>query len=155
MTPNKKKIHTLTCLKIVQQILLFFEDKKTPTQPILGPTRLLISEIFPSKPDFHDEKKSFLHGLVKTYTFINFWEIYHLSTQLNGHTRLFGRLEYALSFIWLHWNNYISAFGIDLLDLSVFFQGQILPKLGFLFLIFSVFWRILVFLSRSVFLFWC
>ena len=26
-----------------------------------------------------NDKKSFLHGLVKTYTFINFWEICHLS----------------------------------------------------------------------------
>ena len=44
---------TLTCLLIVQQILLFFREK-TPTQPaLLGPTLLLIPEIFPSKPDFH------------------------------------------------------------------------------------------------------
>ena len=43
---------TLTCQKIVQQILLFFGEKNTYTT-LLGPTSLLISEIFPSKPDFH------------------------------------------------------------------------------------------------------
>ena len=43
---------TLTCQIIVQQILLIFWEKNTYTT-LLGPTRLLISEIFPSKPDFH------------------------------------------------------------------------------------------------------
>ena len=43
---------TLTCQIIVQQILLIFRKKNTYTT-LLGPTRLLISEIFPSKPDFH------------------------------------------------------------------------------------------------------
>ena len=43
---------TLTCQIIVQQILLFFGKKTT----LLGPTRLLISENFPSKPDFHIQK---------------------------------------------------------------------------------------------------
>ena len=43
---------TLTCQITVQQILLFFGEKNTYTT-LLGPTRLLISEIFPSKPDFH------------------------------------------------------------------------------------------------------
>ena len=46
---------TLTCLIIVQQILLFFGEKNTYTT-LLGPTRLLIFEIFPSKPDFHLHK---------------------------------------------------------------------------------------------------
>ena len=43
---------TLTCQIIMQQILLIFWEKNTYTT-LLGPTRLLISEIFPSKPDFH------------------------------------------------------------------------------------------------------
>ena len=43
---------TLTCQIIVQQILLFFGGKNTCTT-LLGPTHLSISEIFPSKPDFH------------------------------------------------------------------------------------------------------
>ena len=72
---------TLTCQIFAQQILLFFWEKNTyttfinfwkfsfktwfsPTQmrknssytALLGPTRLLISEIFPSKPDFHLHK---------------------------------------------------------------------------------------------------
>jgi hypothetical protein len=46
---------TLTCQIIVQQILLFFWEKNTYTT-LLGPTRLLISEIFPPKPDFHLHK---------------------------------------------------------------------------------------------------
>ena len=49
------QIITLTCQIIVQQILLFFGEKNTYTT-LLGPTRLLISEIFPSKPDFHLHK---------------------------------------------------------------------------------------------------
>ena len=40
----------------MQQILLFWGDKNTYTT-LLGPTRLLISEIFPSKPDFHLHKQ--------------------------------------------------------------------------------------------------
>ena len=43
---------TLTCQIIVQQILLFFGEKNTYTT-LFGPKNLLISEIFPSKPDFH------------------------------------------------------------------------------------------------------
>ena len=43
---------TLTYQIIVQQILLFFGKKHTYTI-LFGPTRLLISEIFPSKPYFH------------------------------------------------------------------------------------------------------
>ena len=43
---------TLTCQIIVQQILIFLGAKNTYTT-LLGPTRLLISDIFPSKPDFH------------------------------------------------------------------------------------------------------
>jgi hypothetical protein len=43
---------TLTCQIIMQQILLFFWKKNTYTT-LLGPTRLLISDIFSSKPDFH------------------------------------------------------------------------------------------------------
>ena len=46
---------TLTCQIIMQQILLFFWEKNTYTT-LLGPTRLLISDIFPSKPDFHLHK---------------------------------------------------------------------------------------------------
>ena len=46
------EVITLTCKIIVQQILFFFGEKNTYTT-LLGPTRLLISEIFPSKPDFH------------------------------------------------------------------------------------------------------
>ena len=46
---------TLTCQIIVQQILLFFREKNTYTT-LLGPTCLLTSEIFPSKPDFHLHK---------------------------------------------------------------------------------------------------
>ena len=47
-----RRVLTLTCQIIVQQILLFFGRKNTCTT-LLGPTRLLISEIFPSKPNFH------------------------------------------------------------------------------------------------------
>jgi hypothetical protein len=43
---------TLTCQIIVQQILLFFGEKNT-YKTLLGPARLLISDIFPSKPDSH------------------------------------------------------------------------------------------------------
>ena len=47
---------TLTCqMIIVQQILLIFGDKNTYTT-LLGPTRLLISEILPSKSDFQLHK---------------------------------------------------------------------------------------------------
>ena len=45
-------VATLTCQIIVQQILLFFGGKNTYTT-LFGPTCLLISEIFPLKPDFH------------------------------------------------------------------------------------------------------
>ena len=45
-------LRTLTGQIIVQQILLFFGRKIIYTT-LLGPTRLLISEIFPSTPDFH------------------------------------------------------------------------------------------------------
>ena len=43
---------TLTCQIIMQQFLLFFEEMNTYTT-LLGPTLLLISDILPSKPDFH------------------------------------------------------------------------------------------------------
>jgi hypothetical protein len=46
---------TLTCQIIMQQILLFYGEKKTYTS-LLGPKRLLISDSFPSKPDFHLHK---------------------------------------------------------------------------------------------------
>ena len=46
---------TLTCQIIMQQILLFFWGKNTYTT-LFRPTRLLISEIFPSKPDFYLHK---------------------------------------------------------------------------------------------------
>ena len=49
------QVSTLTCQIIVQQILFFFGEKNTYTT-LLGPTCLLISEIFPSKPDFHLHK---------------------------------------------------------------------------------------------------
>ena len=52
----KKFEYTLTCQIIVQQILLFFGGKNIYTS-LLGPTYLLISEIFPSKPDFHLHKQ--------------------------------------------------------------------------------------------------
>ena len=48
-------LSTLTCQIIVQQILLFFGRKNAYTT-LLGPTRLLISENIPSKPDFHLHK---------------------------------------------------------------------------------------------------
>ena len=48
-------LHSLTCQIVVQQILLFLGGKKTYTT-LLGPKRLLILEIFPSKPDFHLHK---------------------------------------------------------------------------------------------------
>ena len=47
--------NTLTCQIIVQQILLFLGEKNTYTT-LLGPTRLLVFEIFPSKHDFHLHK---------------------------------------------------------------------------------------------------
>ena len=46
---------TLTCRIIVQQILLIFGKNNTYTT-LLGPARLLISDIFPSKADFHLHK---------------------------------------------------------------------------------------------------
>ena len=48
-------IFTLTCQISVEQILLFF-GKETIYTTLLGPTRLLIFDIFPSKPDFHLHK---------------------------------------------------------------------------------------------------
>ena len=42
------QVSTLTCQIIMQQILLFFWEKNTYTT-LSGPTRLLISEIVPSK----------------------------------------------------------------------------------------------------------
>ena len=47
-------LYTLTVQIIVQQVLLLFGKKHHTT--LLGPTRLLISEIFPSKPGFHLHK---------------------------------------------------------------------------------------------------
>ena len=47
--------HTLTCQIIMQQILLFLGEKNTYTT-LLGTTSLLISEIFPSNPDFQLHK---------------------------------------------------------------------------------------------------
>ena len=55
----------------MQQTLLIFGEKNTYTT-LLGPTRLLISEIFPSKPDFHLHK----------------WEKNPTYTTLLGPTRL-------------------------------------------------------------------
>ena len=52
---NQKYRVTLTCQIIVQQILLFFWEKNTYTN-LLGPTRLIISQIFPTKVDFHLHK---------------------------------------------------------------------------------------------------
>jgi hypothetical protein len=53
LSPDTKFVlSTLTCQIIVQQILLLFGKKNTYTT-LLGPTRLSISEIFPSEPDFH------------------------------------------------------------------------------------------------------
>ena len=49
------KYSTLTGQIIVKQILLFFGKNITYTT-LLGPTRLLISDTFPSKPDFHLHK---------------------------------------------------------------------------------------------------
>ena len=49
---NNMPVSTLTCQIIVQQILLFLGEINTYTT-LLGPTRLLISDIFPSKPDFY------------------------------------------------------------------------------------------------------
>jgi hypothetical protein len=71
---------TLSCQITVQQILLFFEEKKNTYTTLLGPTRLLISEIFLQNLIFTyiNEKRSFLHSRIKTYTFINFWKICHL-----------------------------------------------------------------------------
>ena len=48
-------LDTLTSQIIMQQILLIFEEKNTYTT-LLGPTRLLISESLPSKPDLHLHK---------------------------------------------------------------------------------------------------
>ena len=75
-------LHTLTCQIIVQQILLIFGEKNTYTT-LVGPTSLLISDIFLQNLIFTyiNEKKSFLHCLIKSYRFINF-----SPTQLNGPT---------------------------------------------------------------------
>ena len=55
-TVHNQSSVTLTCQIIMQQILLFFGEKNTYTT-LLGPTRLLIFEIFPSNSDFHLHKK--------------------------------------------------------------------------------------------------
>ena len=52
---HNTNIDTLTCQIIVLQILFFLGEKNTYTT-LLGPTRLLISDNFPSKPDFHLHK---------------------------------------------------------------------------------------------------
>ena len=44
-----------------------FTQNTHPTR-LFGPTRLI------GTWEYMNEKKSFLHGLIKTYTFINFWE---------------------------------------------------------------------------------
>ena len=51
----------------MHQILLFFWKKHTPKYTtLLGPTRFLISETFPSEPDFYiNEKKILPRGQVK------------------------------------------------------------------------------------------
>ena len=51
-TVHNQSSVTLTCQIIMQQILLFFWKINTYTT-LLGPIRLLISEIFLSKPNFH------------------------------------------------------------------------------------------------------
>ena len=48
---SKYHLDTLTCQINMLQILLFFGENNTYTT-LLGPTCLLIHEIFPSKPDF-------------------------------------------------------------------------------------------------------
>ena len=52
---QKMNDNTLTCQIIVQQILLFLGENNTYTT-LVGPTRLLISDTFPSKPYFHLHK---------------------------------------------------------------------------------------------------
>ena len=50
-------VFTLTCQIIVQQILLLCCGEKTHTySTLLAPIHLIISENFPSKPDFHLHK---------------------------------------------------------------------------------------------------
>ena len=49
---SSNQVITLTCQIIEQQILLILGGKITYTT-LLRPTRLLISEIFPSELDFH------------------------------------------------------------------------------------------------------
>ena len=55
---------------------IIFRGKKTYTT-LLGPTRSLISEIFFQNLIFTyiNEKKPYLHSLIRTYTFINLSEI--------------------------------------------------------------------------------
>ena len=77
-------VFTLTCQIIMQQILLFLGEKNTYTS-LFGPTRLLISDIFPSKHDFHLHKwEKILPTRPYTYTFINFQEICNLHDYLEG-----------------------------------------------------------------------
>ena len=69
--------HTLTCQIIMQQILLFFWEKNTYIT-LLGPTNLLISEVFLSKPDFHLHKwakilPTRLLIFKKSATYMNKW----------------------------------------------------------------------------------
>ena len=77
----------------MQQILLIFVEKNTYTT-LLGPTRLSISEIFLSKPDFHLYKSE---KIQPTWPYSDL-HVYQFRrnlppTRLNGPRRLFGRLE--------------------------------------------------------------
>jgi hypothetical protein len=96
---------TLTCQKIMQQILLSFDNIFT-YKPLSRRTYLLISEsvVF----IYINEKKSLLHDFIKTYILMNFWEtlppiwifghtLLFGPTWLFGLTQLFGRSEYGHS----------------------------------------------------------
>ena len=85
---HTKYIHTLTCLIIVQQILLIFENIFTYT-PLLRPTCLLISANFPSKHFFFTYVK--MRKSTSYMTLLQQCSWFFLPTHLLGPKRLLGR----------------------------------------------------------------
>ena len=96
---------TLTCQIIVQQILLFFGEINTYTT-LLGPKRLLISEFFPSKPDFYLHKwektlpaclliseKSATYTIKWSYTIIWQVRVVRFAIKYWGFWRLFSQIR--------------------------------------------------------------
>ena len=73
LLPNIRLLNTYSDLPNNRAAKLIILGGKNTYTTFLGPKRLLIYEMFPSKPSpIKMRKKSFLHGLTKTYTFIDF-----------------------------------------------------------------------------------